>query len=209
MQNRVDRLKVLDLFSGLGGFSEAFVKRGYEVLRIDNNPLLSEVPHTQIIDIFEFRKKKKNHIDSGFELQRPDIILASPPCYEFSMGHAAPRAIASREGTLDEYEPNMEFLYVAIEIIEMLNPKWWIIENVVGSIRYFEPILGKHQQKIAAFVFWGRFPRIHLLEQIPTKAQNDKRHSPLRSNHRAKLPLPLSMGILTAILEQTYLTDWY
>ena len=35
---------MLDLFSGLGGFSEAFVLAGDEVVRVENNPLLSEVP---------------------------------------------------------------------------------------------------------------------------------------------------------------------
>ena len=49
-------MKVLDLCSGLGGFSEAFVNDlDWEVMRIENNPLLSEVPHTEIIDIFDFR----------------------------------------------------------------------------------------------------------------------------------------------------------
>jgi len=201
-------MKVLDLFSGLGGFSEAFVRAGHEVMRIDNNPLLSEVPHTEIFDIFEFRDILVDHNQRGHVISQPDVILASPPCHEFSMAHNAPRSIASREGTLDEYEPNMEYLNVAMEIISLLKPKWYIIENVVGSIRYFEPVLGKHKQKVGAFVFWGSFPRIHLLQEIPSKAQMDKRHSPLRSNYRAKIPLPVSMGILTAILEQTYITDW-
>ena len=48
-------MKVLDLCSGLGGFSEAFVAAGHEVLRIEHNPLLADVPHTKIMDIFEFR----------------------------------------------------------------------------------------------------------------------------------------------------------
>jgi site-specific DNA-cytosine methylase len=41
-------MKMLDLFSGLGGASEAFVRAGWEVMRIENNPLLSEVPNTEI-----------------------------------------------------------------------------------------------------------------------------------------------------------------
>ena len=41
-------MKVLDLCSGLGGFSEAFVAAGHEVLRIEHNPLLADVPHTKI-----------------------------------------------------------------------------------------------------------------------------------------------------------------
>ena len=37
-------MRVLDLFSGMGGFSEAFLLAGDEVVRVENNPLLSEVP---------------------------------------------------------------------------------------------------------------------------------------------------------------------
>lgn len=46
----------LDLFSGLGGASEAFLKdaSNWNVLRIDNNPLLSEVPNTVIMDLNDF-----------------------------------------------------------------------------------------------------------------------------------------------------------
>ena len=31
-------MKVLDLFSGLGGFSQAFKDRGHKVTTLDNNP---------------------------------------------------------------------------------------------------------------------------------------------------------------------------
>jgi len=199
-------MKVLDLFSGLGGFSEAFVKHGHEVLRIDNNPLLSEVPNTQIIDIFAFRDELVSHIAAGHTISQPDVILAAPPCLQFSNAYHAPKSIAARNN--QEYNPNMDLLNVALEIINLLKPKWWVIENVVGSIKYFQTDLGSPRQKIGAFVFWGNFPMIHVLQQIPTKSELDKRHSPLRSNYRAQIPLPVSMGLLTAILEQTYITDW-
>ena len=46
---------MLDLFSGLGGASEAFVDcPGWNVLRVENNPLLSGVPNTVIMDINNF-----------------------------------------------------------------------------------------------------------------------------------------------------------
>ena len=40
---------VLDLCSGLGGASEAFVNHPHwEVIRIENNELLADVPHTRL-----------------------------------------------------------------------------------------------------------------------------------------------------------------
>ena len=46
---------MLDLFSGLGGASEAFVQSDdWEVIRIESNPVLSGVPHTQTRDVLEW-----------------------------------------------------------------------------------------------------------------------------------------------------------
>lgn len=203
-----ENMRVLDLFSGLGGFSQAFVNHGWEVLRIDNNPLLSEVPHTYIIDIFEFRDSLKNALDKGEAILRPDVILASPPCYEFSNAFDAPRGIAARQNKLDSYEPDMQFLIVTLEIIELLCPKWWVIENVHGAVRYFKKYVGEHRQKIDCFYFWGNYPLINVIGKIPTKREKDKRHSELRSNHMALIPINVSQAFLIALLEQTYITDW-
>ncbi len=43
-------MKMLDLCSGLGGASQPMVDSNWDVLRIENNPLLSGVPHTQMLD---------------------------------------------------------------------------------------------------------------------------------------------------------------
>ena len=48
-------MKIIDLCSGMGGASEAFIQAGDDVVRIDNNILLSEVPHTIMMTIQEFR----------------------------------------------------------------------------------------------------------------------------------------------------------
>ena len=49
-------MKILDIFSGFGGASEAFAQdEAWGILRIENNPLLSNVEHTRSMDIFEFR----------------------------------------------------------------------------------------------------------------------------------------------------------
>ena len=47
---------MIDLFSGLGGASEAFVRDGWTVIRIENNMLLSGVPHTRMLDISRWQE---------------------------------------------------------------------------------------------------------------------------------------------------------
>ena len=76
----------LDLFSGLGGASEAFVNDfdNWSVLRIDNNPLLGGVPYTIIDDVTKVAKSVRI-----YHKAKIDCIWASPPCRDFSLGYNA------------------------------------------------------------------------------------------------------------------------
>jgi len=207
-------MRVLDLFSGLGGWSEAFKTAGHEVLRIENNPLLKDIPRTHLIDIKEFRDSLLEARNNGETCPFPeiDLITASPPCLNFSNAFNAPKSNWLRENPslgVDDYEPDLELLNITLEIIDILKPKYYIIENVVGSIRYFKPKLGVPRQIIGAFVLWGNYPEIIIKNQLPSKASKDKRWSKLRSNHKAKIPIQLSHGLLIAILEQTNFNDYW
>jgi len=193
-------MKILDLFSGLGGASEAFVQAGHEVVRIENNPLLSDVPHTvqgdvSIASAFKF--------DSYGSRIHHDLIWASPPCTEFSNGYNAPRPTAHREGI--PFTPSLDAVKLAKDIIDELKPRYWIIENVVGAIKDFEPILGTPTQIIGSFVLWGKFPAVILPRGFKhTKASNDPHSSdPLRSNKKAKIPLDISKAVMDAISTPT------
>lgn len=205
-------MRILDLFSGFGGWSEAFLNSGHEVLRIENNPLLKDVRRTHLICVKEFRDELLNAKDRGEPLLDIDVIMASPPCLEFSNAYNAPKSQWLRDNPLacvDDYEPNLELLEVTLEIIDIIKPKYWVIENVVGSIRYFKPKLGIPRQIIGAFVLWGTYPEIIIKNELPSKASKDKRWSKLRSNHKAKIPIQLSHGLLVAILEQTNFNDYW
>jgi len=202
-------MKVLDLCSGLGGFSEAFVAAGHEVLRIENNPLLAEVPHTDIIDLFDVRDLlEENVADNGDAfLRNVDIILFSPPCYEFSLAFDAPRAVWARENAGIPYEPSMDLLECGMEIIELLKPKYWIIENVRGASPYFSQLLGRARQINDAYFFWGNFPSF-APGAFPSKAEKDERWNPLRANIRGKIPIQVSEALLEAIESQKCILDY-
>jgi site-specific DNA-cytosine methylase len=151
--------KMIDLFSGLGGASEAFVNAGWEVLRIENNPLLGEVPHTLMLDIFEFRDWVESTLAVYPEaFDDIELIWASPPCTDFSLGYSAPKAVYSRQNCTAPYQPNMELLNVAMDIIEMIKPRYHIVENVRGACPHFLPIVGRFRQQCQAYFFWGNFP---------------------------------------------------
>jgi len=205
-------LKVLDLFSGLGGFSEAFLLNNDEVLRIENNPLLSEVPHTTLMDVRKLRDIIAEGIAEGDlnpYLNGIDVIVASPPCYEFSLAFSAPQGIASRNGEFEDYSPDMELIEITLEIIDMLKPRYYIIENVRGSIRHFAKIGLQPRQKFQAYVLYGNFPKF-TPPRMPTKEKKDiKPHGhPLRANYRALIPIELSECLREAILNQKTIFDY-
>jgi|TARA_R110002096_G_scaffold358656_2_gene551746 site-specific DNA-cytosine methylase len=200
--------KMIDLFSGLGGASQAFVDAGWQVLRIENNPLLEEVPHTRLMDIYDFRdwvETTQAEYPEAFE--DIELIWASPPCHEFSLGFSAPKAIHSREHPNTPYYPNLDMLEVAVEIIEMIKPRYHIIENVRGACPHFLPIIGKYRQQFEAYFLWGNYPSF-CPEPFPSKSEKDKRHSPLRANIKGKVPIEISEALLASIKNQKSIYEW-
>ena len=192
----------LDLFSGLGGASQAFVDRpGWSVLRIDNNPLLGGVPYTIIKDITKM--KITPYADATI-----DVVWASPPCREFSLGYNSPRSKAARCG--QDYEPDMSLVVRAIEIIDIVKPKYWIIENVVGSIKYLTPILGEPRQIIGPYVLWGNFPMLSVDKGGLEHKKDKDVHSgnPLRSNIKAKVDFAISAALREAVEQQQSILDY-
>jgi hypothetical protein len=193
-------LRVLDLFSGLGGASEAFVKAGDEVLRIENNPLLEATPHTHLMDVVDLHAFLAEYHVGRTDY---DLVWASPPCHEFSNAYGAPKAIAYREGR--EHNPSMALIEAARDIIELLNPRWWVIENVRGACPWINPLLGQPRQVLGPIVLWGHFPHLIMPEGWRHRKgdePNGSRHSPIRSNIRAKIPLEVSEALRKAITTQ-------
>ena len=193
---------MVDLFSGLGGASEAMVQdKNWNVLRIENNLLLQDVPFTHIEDV----KVTARRVKSNWDCPKLDLIWASPPCREFSLAYNSPRSRAARGGK--DYEPDMSLLEAAIEIIETVKPKYWVIENVVGSIRYFAEKLGEPRQIIGPYVLWGNFPLLDC--KVATKASKDVHSTnPLRANIKAKVDFALSLALKNAIDSQKSILDY-
>ncbi len=196
--------QMLDLYSGLGGASEAFyLSEDWNTIRVENNPLLKGVPETWFVDVLELGP-------GSFPYCEFDLIWASPPCREFSQAYAAPGPLAKRLGK--DFEPDMTLVEKAAELVEMWSPKWWVIENVIGSIPHFEKIGLRPRQIIGPFVLYGNFPFIALDRELNLrdhKAKNDVwSGDPLRTNYKAKIPLEISRGLLEAIDTQKTLEDY-
>lgn len=197
---------MLDLFSGLGGASEAMIQDDdWSVLRVENNPLLSEVPNTVIMTVQQFRAKASMYAaikPAWDELETIDLIWASPPCTEFSNAYDAPGPRAKRAGI--PFSPDLSLVREAKAIIDTLQPKFWAIENVAGSIKHLTPILGEPRLIAGPFVLWGNFPLFSLPSGWKhSKFEKDTWSSdPLRANKRAKVPIQVSSALKSAVENQ-------
>lgn len=136
-------MKVLDLFSGCGGFSYGFQEAGYDVvLGVDNEKVA--------LDTFKHNHKNSEvfNLDLSVEenLQKialfldkkggVDIIIAGPPCQGFSL-----------TGPRNENDKRNELFYAVFKISKLLKskPKAIIIENVTGLATLYK---GKAKEEI-------------------------------------------------------------
>lgn len=145
-------MRVLDLFSGLGGFSQAFKDRGHWVITVDNNPK------------FKPDLEKDINLLKSDELPGPfHVILASPPCQCFSVANIGRRwkgGIPDKK-TVDA----INLVNKTLKLIEQLKPKFWVLENPRGMLR---TIIGKPQTTISQCQYgniymkptdlWGKLP---------------------------------------------------
>jgi site-specific DNA-cytosine methylase len=111
------KIKVLDLFCGVGGWSVPFVEDGDEVYGVD------------IVDYGEYPGKlivADVRDISGKDFYGFDLIIGSPPCEEFSI------AKEMWKGTDKErnVEKGLELIYEFERIVEEAKPKVWVMENV-------------------------------------------------------------------------------
>ena len=123
-------MKVLDLFSGCGGFSYGFQEAGFNViLGIDNVKVALDTfkyNHTNSeafvkdLSCDDNIKEIVNFLDNQGGV---DVIIAGPPCQGFSL-----------TGSRNEDDERNELFYSVFKIAKLLKtkPKAIIIENVPG-----------------------------------------------------------------------------
>lgn len=144
------KLKVLELFCGLGGWSKPWIEQGHEVTGIDFKDFSKQYPGRFIqADLMDWEPD-----------QHYDIILASPPCNEFSI------IKQTRLGNQNEMK-GLDLVYRTYYLINKIKPKYHVIENVKGLSGFIgqprERIkYNTHKDGKTAYL-WGDFPTIGLL----------------------------------------------
>lgn len=210
MEPRVLKL-CIDLCSGLGGFSAAFVDAGWEVVTVDidakfNPTVCADVRSLSSVDIEKVTKL------GSFKLYEKVVVLASPPCERFSIANSNWPQTGIRKA--------LEIVGAVIELIIEIKPNYWCLENPKGRLRWF---LGAppHSVKLSDYghrrtVQGGKLRRpfkpTDLWSNVPfalLKASKDVKPKLERISgwpkeeraRRAQMPHELSQAILEAISE--------
>jgi hypothetical protein len=115
-------MKILDLFSGLKGWSAGF--SGAEICSIDIDAAFEP---TIAMDIMELTVQ-----DLPF---KPDVILASPPCESFSVASIGVHWNRDYSPKSQQAEQSVKLVQKTVQLIKEIQPKVAIIENPRGMLR--------------------------------------------------------------------------
>lgn len=123
---------VIDLFCGAGGLSYGFEKAGFNILLgIDNDAKALETfelnhngAKSICGDITEITYK--DHIAPLLNGKKIDVIIGGPPCQGFSLS-----------GPRNFNDPRNKLYLSYIRLVEEIQPKAFVIENVPGLVGLF------------------------------------------------------------------------
>ena len=192
-------MKVLDLFSGLGGWSQAFRDRGHDVVTVD---IEQRFKPTICKDVMELTAS-----DLGYF----DVILASPPCNCFSP-MSIPRYWPEGQPG-DEAKQSIRLVAHTLNLIYEIHPKFWFMENPMGMLRTVignPPVRVFYAQygedRLKPTDIWGRHPDGFKEMQIADKSLLQYTPCPRGSKiggtqgmkdaeSRAKIPYKLSKTV--------------
>jgi DNA (cytosine-5)-methyltransferase 1 len=128
-----NKLNVIDLFSGVGGFSAGFRKAGFNILianEIDatiSQSYQKNHPETAMIN-----DDIKNILPEIKKINKKiDVIIGGPPCQGFSMAGARIRN-NKKDAFLDD--PRNYLFRHYFNIVQETEPTYFVMENVPGML---------------------------------------------------------------------------
>ncbi len=145
-------MKAISLFSGAGGMDVGFKAAGFDVLAANEMD-------KHACETFRANHPESNLIEGdintrGEELysyREVDVVFGGPPCQGFSVA-----------GKMDPDDPRSKLIFSFCNIIEKVNPKTFVMENVkaLGTLSKFEAI---RAALISRFQKAGYTVTIHIL----------------------------------------------
>lgn len=150
---------VLSLFSSAGIGEMGVRASGLKILLsnelLKNRSLLYQenFPETQSLcgDIWEMKEKICDDWEQ-FNVGRPFLIYATPPCQGMSFNSVGKRLQEIRAGRKPKDDPRNQLIIPTIEIVKKLKPKWLLLENVQGMQNTIIPLANGEYKNIIDYI---------------------------------------------------------
>jgi len=194
-------MKALDLFCGLGGWSDGLAMEGFEVMGVEIEPKIARLyKHPVIVE--DVRNLK------GSQFPGYDLIVGSPPCRDFSI---IGKTLGHRwKNPPDPQGNGMELVNAFLEIVDRAKPKYWLMENVPELRKYLKmkPKVTSRLGRGMMRCFWGKFPQFLIFRQMDKTISKSKNRldwcgpEKMKSWERAKIPLPVARALGKAVKQQ-------
>ena len=161
-----ERLWMADLFSGTGSASEPFLRRGWDVERVD------------IMD----GKDVRDWIPS----EKFAFVWASPPCESFSVASFGTHWAGGKKAYVPatkQAEDAIDLVRITLDKIRACSPAFWTVENPRGMLRKIigAPTIGTTwwcqwgDERAKPTDLWGRIPDSML--PLPTCKNGNPDHA--------------------------------
>lgn len=129
---------ILELFAGSRSIGKAAEAAGHTVISCD----IEQFGDIDIVgDILEIPISK-------YLMYPIECIWASPPCTTFSVASMGTHWNENREPKTEAAVKGLKILDKTLEIIKVVNPKYWYIENPRGMMRKMEQMKGLNRTTI-------------------------------------------------------------
>lgn len=130
-------LSFIDLFCGSGGFSLGFLQEGFSAkYACDFEPACIDTYRFNHMDmpsndiVCEDVRTIKDDLIERFKNIELDLVIGGPPCQGFS--------IANQQKIIDD--PRNQLYKSFVEIVEALQPKFFVMENVKGMSKVADQV---------------------------------------------------------------------
>ena len=114
-------MKALSVYSGAGGMDVGAANAGIEIaFAIDNDPVAVET-YRRNLGNHVVCGTVRDHLDHLTDYKGIDLLFGGPPCQSFSVA-----------GKMDPNDPRSKELFLFFELIQKLQPKAFVMENVAS-----------------------------------------------------------------------------
>lgn len=130
---RVQNLRAIELFAGVGGFRLALQKAGWDIVWSNQWEPASKVQHASSCYTYKFGSQSHSNDDinkvvnsaknNQFNIPSADLIVGGFPCQDYSVAKSlrSSKGINGKKGVL---------WWPLLKVIEIKNPKFVLLENV-------------------------------------------------------------------------------